>query len=305
MEFTMLKKRIYWIITLVVGIFSITFTTCNNEGDNAHLHDWQWVITATVTQTTDGIETETCTKCGETKSTRIYAHYTGNLTDDCYELIYNEDNIAIAYRIVRGNAIPLSEVHIPAYRLYVYNGLYLPITEIGRKNGSDYGNNIAVFYGRNSLKTIFIPDTVLVINNWAFGNSGLTNVIFSNNSQLESIGYAAFIQCSYLPSITIPETVKNIGSFAFHSCANLNNVTIPASITSIEDGAFYGTTNLIKITFEGTINPTNLSYGYYFTDQGGTQFIYTFLGDLREKYIIGGPGVYTRLYGSNIWNKQH
>jgi hypothetical protein len=300
----MFKNKICWNITLVIGIFSFVFSACKNGLDNDHLHDWQWEITTTVTQIADGIETETCAKCGETKSFRIYAHYTGNLTDDYYELIYNEDNIATAYRIVRGSAIPIDETYIPAYRLYIQNGLYLPITEIGKENGSDYGDNIAVFYGRDNLETIFIPETVKVINNRAFGDSGLTSVIFGKNSQLETIGYAAFIQCSNLSNITIPERVKNIGSFAFHSCDNINNVIIPASVTSIEDGAFYGNTNLTQISFKGTINSDNLSSGYNFTDQGGTQFIYTFPGDLRDKYITGGLGNYTRSYGSDIWTKQ-
>jgi len=43
----------------------------------------------------------------------------------------------------------------------------------------------------------------------------------------------------------------------------------------------------------GTIPPSGFSYGYL---DG--------LGDLRDKYLAGGIGTYTRAGGSNTWTKQ-
>ena len=53
-----------------------------------------------------------------------------------------------------------------------------------------------------------------------------------------SIGEWAFIGCSSLTSVSIPNTVTSIGERAFDYCYGLTSVTIPNSVTSIGEGAF-------------------------------------------------------------------
>ena len=53
-----------------------------------------------------------------------------------------------------------------------------------------------------------------------------------------SIGERAFIFCSGLTSVTIPNSVTSIGEGAFYGCSGLTSVTIPNSVTSIGDDAF-------------------------------------------------------------------
>ena len=66
----------------IIGIFAIiafavVVTACGNGGDDKgdgtspHTHDWQWEITTPVTAEEDGLETETCSICGETRGTRV------------------------------------------------------------------------------------------------------------------------------------------------------------------------------------------------------------------------------------------
>ena len=62
------------------------------------------------------------------------------------------------------------------------------------------------------------------------------------------IGYRAFMYCSGLTSITFPGSVTNIGSSAFFGCSGLTSVTLPCSITSIGDFAFYGCSGLTSVT---------------------------------------------------------
>ena len=54
------------------------------------------------------------------------------------------------------------------------------------------------------------------------------------------IANAAFMDCCFLTSIDIPNSVISIGDDAFHSCYSLTSIIIPNSVTSIGEDAFYG-----------------------------------------------------------------
>jgi len=85
-------------------------------------------------------------------------------------------------------------------------------------------------------------------------------------------------------------------NFAFYG-TSLTRVTIPASVTSIDNVAFGNCVSLVSVTFEGQI-PSNR-----FGDNIVPEDLFP-LGDLREKYLAGGIGTYTRASGSTTWTKQ-
>lgn len=72
---------------------------------------------------------------------------------------------------------------------------------------------------------------------------------------VETIGDAAFYDCTSLTSITIPSSVTSIGESAFQDCSALTSITIPSSVTSIGDYAFRDCSTLTSITFESTTPP--------------------------------------------------
>ena len=88
----------------------------------------------------------------------------------------------------------------------------------------------------------FIPESVLVIENYAFE------------------GY------SQLASITIPNSVKKIGNWAFEGCIALTSITIPNSVTWIGDWAFSGCENLKEIILYQT-DPSKIEV----TERSGLQ----------------------------------
>jgi hypothetical protein len=88
-----------------------------------------------------------------------------------------------------------------------------------------------------------------------------------NNLPVKFIENSAFIDFTFIPSITIPASVTEISVMAFASCANLKSVT-----------------------FEGA----NTSFGASEFPNGN---------DLRTKYRAGGAGTYTLSSDGKTWTK--
>jgi hypothetical protein len=98
--------------------------------------------------------------------------------------------------------------------------------------------------------------------------------------------------CEELVGITLPNSVTKIELAAFNACTNLTSIIIPNSVTEIEGWAFTNCTNLTSVTFQGA------SISFY-------SKLNSFIGDLKDKYLAGGIGTYTRPNSkSETWTKQ-
>lgn len=108
--------------------------------------------------------------------------------------------------------------------------------------------------------TVNIPSTVTYNNNTysvtAIGDyafivcTRLTSVTIPNS--ITSIGQEAFSGCSGLTSISIPNSVTSIGLGAFRSCSFVS-VTIPNSVSSIGSHAFITCRNLTSVTIPNSV----------------------------------------------------
>ena len=78
-----------------------------------------------------------------------------------------------------------------------------------------------------------------------YGKSTLKSVTIGNS--VTSIGEYAFLGCSGLTSIEIPNSVTSIGDWAFYDCSGLTSIVIGNSVTSIGDFAFCGCSGLTSI----------------------------------------------------------
>ena len=83
-----------------------------------------------------------------------------------------------------------------------------------------------------------------LINSSGFKNYQNRIILLSN---LTSIGYYTFYECSSLTSIEIPNSVISIGEYAFCSCHSLTSIEIPSKVTSIGDFAFSSCSSLTSI----------------------------------------------------------
>jgi hypothetical protein len=96
-------------------------------------------------------------------------------------------------------------------------------------------------------------------------------------------------------------TIPNIPEHAFLYCTSLTSVTMPNSVTSIEYEAFYDCTRLTSVIFEGTI-----------PSSGFSPTAFSSIGDLRKKFYAtdssnGTPGTYTKTKSAgeySEWTKQ-
>ena len=67
-------------------------------------------------------------------------------------------------------------------------------------------------------------------------------------AKVTHIGRNAFLDCSALTSVTVPEGVLRIGRGAFHDCTGLKSIKIPSSVKIIERDAFWGCTALSSVS---------------------------------------------------------
>jgi len=148
----------------------------------------------------------------------------------------------------------------------------IKVTEIGEK----------AFRENKNITSVTIPDSVTSIADGELRPEGWSWAIVG-----------AFSSCTSLIRVTVGNGVKRIGAHAFISCKSLTSVTIPDSVTDIGIFAFSDCTSLTSVTFQGMISSNNLDYDSFAE-----------LGDLRDKYLKGGIGTYTRAVNGKTWTKQ-
>ena len=120
----------------------------------------------------------------------------------------------------------------PWSRLSIHTVIIKPgITAVGANN----------FYGMKGLETVQLPDSVAVINEFAFADCiDLRTVNMPGN--LKRIWFGAFSGCESLTGVplVIPEGVTEIYENAFYGCLGIKGVQLPESLTYLGSDAFSG-----------------------------------------------------------------
>lgn len=159
---------------------------------------------------------------------------------------------------VKGVIIPDTVTHIDELAFAGCTSLETIVIPASVKTIADYA-----FAGCTSLESVVFEGTSLIsIGNYAFegctslkttdkiadesttetGDSAsqedAASTVFVLPEGLETIGLAAFAQCTSITSLVTPGTLKSIGDNAFYGCSSLESVTIGESVTSIGYCAF-------------------------------------------------------------------
>lgn len=212
----------------------------------------------------------------------VEALYLVNVLDDI-ELLkvkgsLNSDDWATINQMNNLIALDLSEATCTSVPNNAFDGL-ARLSNVKLPEGIASIGDYA-FRGTQILN-IDIPNSVKSIGNGAFYQTRVRSVNFGAESQLQSIGYEAFFQCTSLKEFIMPNGVNNIktvynsitrddlsktfygctsltkiifsddlsvlGGDICYECTNLQEVKFPYNLEIIKYGAFEYTTNLRKI----------------------------------------------------------
>lgn len=147
------------------------------------------------------------------------------------------------------------EKHVAISESVTYNDSTFIVTTLGM------GNMVFSGTARNTMESIYIPKTIMIVNYRALGDCpNLKSIVVDEeNKYLDSRNNCNAIISSndtYRPAnqlvagcktTVIPNSVTEIGNYAFVRCETLENIIIPEGVTRICDGAFYECTSLSSI----------------------------------------------------------
>ena len=168
-------------------------------------------------------------------------------------------------------------------------------------DGLVYAGKIAYKYkGSMPYNTIVLEEGTLSITGSAFLNcSRLTSITIPNS--VTSIGDYAFSGCSALTSITIPSSVTSIGRGAFNGCSSLTAITIPNRVTNIENNAFSGCSSLTSVTIPNSV--TSIGYNAFSGCSGLTSVtIPNSVTRIREGCFSGCSGLTSITIPNSVTN---
>ena len=130
------------------------------------------------------------------------------------------------------------------------------------------------FRGREELKSMLVPQSVKIIEEYAFSKCvNLRRIKLPDG--LLSLGAYAFKECKSLENITLPGGIKIIRSHAFAECSNLKSVELCEGIVSIGESAFEQCAALATIILPGSLKKIQGFYTYEDDYDGHGRYIRT------------------------------
>ena len=100
-------------------------------------------------------------------------------------------------------------------------------------------------YNNYVTGNVVIPDTVIY--------NGVTYNVTELKTLNNNLTSGTFGNCTYITSVTIPNSVTIIGNYAFYGCSGLTSITISNSVTSIGNSVFWGCSSLTSVNIPNSV----------------------------------------------------
>ena len=153
----------------------------------------------------------------------------------------------------------LTAIHLPASVSVLGNGAFEGTYKVEARS-VDKENQ--VYY--SSSNTILEKGTKRVV-------AGCKNSILPSDTLI--IGQESFFGCSFLKTMSLPESVVEIQDYAFSNCLNLTSFHMGSKVTKIGKNVFTGTNSRVDFTVE-TENMVYASNGNCLLSKDGTLLYY-------------------------------
>ncbi len=165
--------------------------------------------------------------------------------------VYLPSNLEVIESFAFSDCVSIEKVVIPETVKELHWGAFISCSSLSEIN---IPKNIEF------IESTFIAYTAIYNDksNWTDGLLYIDNILvdteeYSSESEYivkegtERIASSAFLECSELEKVSIPDSVMYIGSNAFGYCPNLKEVNLPTSLKEISDYLFSGCEALEKI----------------------------------------------------------
>ncbi|MBQ3063249.1 MAG: leucine-rich repeat domain-containing protein [Clostridia bacterium] len=257
-----MKKFLTILLAMLCLLALVLFASCDKDGDETETppvceHAWgEWELT-TAPACKPGVETQTCSLCGEEETREVAA--TGVHVFDDWQILIPSTCIELGTQKHICTVCGIAETtDITKYGVHKFNdtecvdcglavtlglefvdlGLNYAVVGIGEAaaetdivvpaihNGKAViGISKDAFAGNTTIKSIILPTSVIWIEDNAFnGCTAMTSVLLS--TELYRIEDAAFANCTALEAITMPYSLRIIGANAFKNCSALDKVYV-------------------------------------------------------------------------------
>ena len=118
------------------------------------------------------------------------------------------------------------------------------------------------FFGCRSLEKVYLPESVSVIEDYAFADCHVLKVWESMEKlSLKSVGISAFENCYALEFINLPDSLTVIEGAAFAECVSVNKLIFSDTslLKKIGDHAFRGCKNLKEVYLPDSVEYVGVS----------------------------------------------
>lgn len=103
----------------------------------------------------------------------------------------------------------------------------------------------------SGLNQIILPESLKIVSEKLFFSSLLTYADLSRTN-LDSLNYQMFYNCTLLKSVKLPQTVLEIGFECFKNCSSLSKINMNSKIYKISQGSFSFCQSLTKFDISQT-----------------------------------------------------